>query len=74
MSRPVRAALAALAPAVLASPAHACAVCFGAASQNLVKGFFWGILLLLLLPFLLMGTLVGLIVYHTRKHRLAHPH
>lgn len=52
----------------LAPAASACTVCFGAPSSGLNRGFFWAIVLLLVLPFALMGTLVGLVVYHVRRH------
>jgi hypothetical protein len=45
----------------------ACAVCFGGASKDMSRGFFWGILLLLLLPFSLIGLLAGAIVRASRR-------
>lgn len=47
--------------------AHACAVCFGGASSNLTRGFFWGIVVLLLLPFVLIGIITTLIIRSTKK-------
>jgi len=47
--------------------AQACTVCFGDPGSPMAKGFYWGILLLLALPFVLLGSFVGYIVYHTRK-------
>ena len=47
--------------------AWACPVCFGEGGQNLARGFFWGILLLLLLPFALILTVTTKIVLATRK-------
>jgi hypothetical protein len=59
---------------MIAVNARACAVCFGAPGSALNRGFFWAILLLLVLPFLLMGSLVALVVYHIRKgQRPTHP-
>jgi len=54
---------------LLPATARACAVCFGAPFSPWNRGFFWAILLLLVLPFALMGALVGLIVFHIRKNR-----
>jgi hypothetical protein len=36
---------------------------------DLSRGFYWGILLLLLLPPVMIATLAGIIVYHARKNR-----
>jgi len=47
--------------------AQACSVCFGDPGSPMAKGFYWGILLLLALPFTLLASFVGYIVYHTRK-------
>jgi hypothetical protein len=52
--------------------AHACAVCFGAANVNQSRAFFWGILVLLFLPFTLAGFFVGWIAYHSRRHHRQH--
>ncbi len=49
------------------SAAHACAVCFGGGDSNLTRGFFWGILIMLILPFALMGGLITAIVRSTRR-------
>jgi hypothetical protein len=49
-------------------PALACAVCFGSdGPSGLARGFFWGILLLLILPFSMLAGLVAWIAYATRK-------
>lgn len=48
---------------------HACAVCFGEPGSDLSKGFYWGIVILLMLPFTLLGGLVGYIVYSTKKNK-----
>lgn len=53
----------------LPSLSRACAVCFGDSSPDMVKGFYWGILLLLSAPFVLMGGLAGLIAYHIKKNK-----
>lgn len=47
----------------------ACSVCFGGGNSNLIRGFTWGIGLLLGLPFLLLGSLIGMIVYSIRKNK-----
>src|SRR5206468_230998 len=56
---------------VLSAPkaAQACAVCFGGANSDLSRGFFWGMLLLLLLPFTLVGLFIGAIVRSSRKEK-----
>ncbi|MBI2119768.1 MAG: hypothetical protein HYT97_09130 [Elusimicrobia bacterium] len=46
---------------------YACSVCFGKGSEDLQKGFYWGILLLLLLPVVLIGTIGTAIIYSSRK-------
>ncbi|OGR57072.1 MAG: hypothetical protein A3I11_06775 [Elusimicrobia bacterium RIFCSPLOWO2_02_FULL_39_32] len=46
---------------------YACSVCFGKGSEDLQKGFYWGILLLLLLPVALIGTIGTAIIYSSRK-------
>jgi hypothetical protein len=48
---------------------QACSVCLGGVSSDLARGFYWGVLLLLLLPFVLAAGFVGLVVYHVRKHK-----
>jgi hypothetical protein len=52
--------------------AEACTVCFGGTSAELTRGFYWGVLILMLLPFTLMAAFFGLIAYHLRKNRNAH--
>lgn len=49
--------------------AHACAVCFGfdAGQKAFTRGYFWGILLLLLLPVGLILTIGGRIFFAIRK-------
>ncbi len=42
---------------VLPDLGWSCPVCFGEAGSNLAKGFTWGILLLLTLPVILLGTI-----------------
>lgn len=49
--------------------ASACAVCFGGADGNLIRGFTWGVALLGTLPFALMAGLVTLIVRSTKNHK-----
>lgn len=44
-----------------------CAVCFGGADQNWSRGFYWGILLLLLLPLFLFLAIGGRIYLAVRK-------
>jgi hypothetical protein len=59
--------------ALLLAPAaaRACTVCFGGAGSDMVRGFYWGVILLGSLPFLLIAALFGLIVYHTKKNKQA---
>jgi hypothetical protein len=54
---------------LLPAASFACAVCFGGGNANLTRGFFWGVVLLGSLPFILMGTFVSYLVYHTRKRK-----
>lgn len=61
--------LAAILPFVFPGAARACAVCFGSMPADLSKGFYWGILLLLLLPPLMILSFVGFIAYHVKKAR-----
>jgi hypothetical protein len=51
------------------SYSYACSVCFGDASKDVSRGYFWGIMVLLLLPFLLVTGLIGKIAYHVRKNQ-----
>jgi hypothetical protein len=57
----------------LPSSLRACAVCFGAESPDMAKGFYWGIILLLVLPPIMILGLVGLVAHSIRKHRRATP-
>lgn len=50
-------------------PLMACSVCFGGADSNLIRGFTWGVGILLGLPFILLAGLGGMIVYSARKHK-----
>lgn len=52
-----------------AGAASACSVCFGGANSEMVRGFYWGVILLGSLPFALMALLFGLIVHHTKKSK-----
>lgn len=64
-------ALAAASLAVfLPSTLHACAVCFGGADGNLIKGFTWGVAFLAMLPFVLMAFLITFIVKTARRNQL----
>lgn len=47
----------------------ACAVCFGGADSDMVKGFTWGIWILLVLPYALAAGLIAMIVRHVRKQK-----
>ncbi len=51
------------------SAVSACAVCFGGADSDLRKGFTWGVLILLLLPFVLTAGFIGMVVKASRKSR-----
>jgi hypothetical protein len=53
----------------ISKSAMACAVCFGGADSKYIRGFTWGVGLLLVLPFLLMGGLVSLIYFSAKKHK-----
>ena len=44
-----------------------CPVCFGESGGNLAKGFTWGVLLLLLLPAVLFGTIAFKIIMSVRR-------
>ena len=48
---------------------HACAVCFGATPSNMSRGFFWGILVLLILPFAMFVGFFTTIVRATKKNK-----
>jgi hypothetical protein len=54
---------------VVPSAVSACAVCFGGAESNLVKGFTWGILILLILPFALTAGFITMVVRATRRKK-----
>jgi membrane protein DedA with SNARE-associated domain len=49
----------------------ACTVCMGAAGGSWQKGFYWGILLLLLLPVILFSLIGGAVFFHIRKKNRA---
>lgn len=52
----------------LPSAARACTVCFGQdPASGLTKGFYWGVVLLLSLPFMLFAGIAGLIFYNVRR-------
>ena len=53
----------------LPSTLKACAVCFGGADGNLVRGFTWGVAVLGLLPFILMTALVTMVVRASKKQK-----
>ena len=57
--------------AAVPSAVSACAVCFGGSDSNssLVKGFTWGILILLILPFAMTAGFIGMIVQATRRKK-----
>lgn len=48
---------------------EACTVCFGGADNNMIRGFTWGIILLLSLPFLLSAGIISMIVYSIKKRK-----
>lgn len=56
-------------PFALPAGLHACAVCFGSASPDMVRGFTWGVILLLLLPPVMILSFVGMIFFHVRRNR-----
>ncbi len=49
---------------------HACAVCFGGADGNLIKGFTWGVAFLATLPFILMAVLITFIIKTAKRNHL----
>lgn len=49
------------------SSVWACAVCFGEGNSDLQRGFYWGILMLLLLPLAILSVVGGKIVASSRK-------
>lgn len=57
---------------VLPDLSYGCAVCFGDSSAQLTQGFYWGTLILLLLPILLLTGLGGLLFFSIRKNRERH--
>ena len=73
LSSAAPAAKAVLAGFLIAVPSavSACAVCFGGSDSNMVKGFTWGIALLLVLPFALMAGFISMIVQASRRKK--HP-
>jgi hypothetical protein len=48
--------------AAVPSAVSACAVCFGGSESNLARGFFWGVLLLLILPFALTAGFITMVM------------
>ena len=58
--------------AALPGSAAACSVCFGNAQSNkgLIDGFWWGIVLLLLVTMSMVGG-IGWLLYTVEKQRLA---
>ena len=55
------------------STVQACSVCFGGAGSNLTRGFFWGIIVLLALPFVLIG-LITTLIFRASKNPKNHAH
>jgi hypothetical protein len=53
-----------------ARSASACTVCFGDPASGLARGFYWGILVLLILPFAITGAFVAAVAYRMRKNRI----
>jgi len=53
----------------LPAAGHACAVCFGGADGNLIKGFTWGVAVLGLLPFILLAGLITLVARASKKYK-----
>ncbi len=69
MRKAVSALIVSLSLALIPGSLRACAICFGELNINMSKAFFWGVLLLLGLPFALVAVLIGLVVHHSRKHQ-----
>lgn len=56
-------------PLLSVAAVYACPVCFGGSqSEGLLRGFFWGFMILLGFTFLLLGG-IGYAVYKIEKHR-----
>ena len=70
---PLASFLAALFAVLVAHPASvsACAVCFAGGSGNggLIRGFTWGVVILLLLPFAMLTGLVTAIARASRRQK-----
>ncbi len=47
--------------------AFACPLCFGDIDPDQARGFFWGILFLMTLPFSMILYIAGHVIYHARK-------
>lgn len=65
----MKAALLFLLASIIPGLAQACTVCFGGADANLVKGFTWGIILLLILPFTLAAGLITMVARASRRKK-----
>ncbi len=61
------AALVALVLSVGSVSAMACPVCYGDLEPDQARGFFWGIVLLMVLPPALIFYIAGHVVYHSRR-------
>jgi hypothetical protein len=55
--------------AFLPAVSRACAVCFSGGSKDMTRGFFWGVVLLLALPFLMFTFLFTTVVRATKKKK-----
>jgi len=54
---------------VVPSAVNACTVCFGGADSNLTDGFFWGVVILLVLPFALTAGFITMIMRAGKRKR-----
>jgi hypothetical protein len=69
MKKAVLASIISFLSLIYPSIASACTVCFGGASDNLQRGFYWGVVFLGALPFMMIAWFVSYIVYQSRKNK-----
>lgn len=58
---------------LLPAAALACTVCFGDSDSNLTRGFFWGVVVLISLPFTMMAGFATYLYLHFRKRKHERP-
>ena len=52
------------------SSVQACSICFGSGNPDMARGFYWGIMILMLLPMALMAMIGGGIFLSLRKRKM----